>query len=266
MIAARRCAVCFATLLAGCGGGPTAPSEPQQQPGTTASCRTFATRQTATYSSASNVPGVPAFEGSSTTSCSFDRQSATLRCEITTTFAPCISNSSQTSSTSYASVADFVDEGALLGRTLATSGSSSGGSTSVPSGGGCVSAPLPASTQSYTYDAQRRLTSASDSNGGLTTYTGWDASGRPTRGTLSLSGCSSLPLSIAYDDASRTVAYVTERGGIGTCPLVTSMTTYDALGMPSRTSSTGTVSGPSGDVVTTTVGVNMVSATAQVCK
>jgi hypothetical protein len=252
-------------LLAGCGGGnPMAPSQPSSQPAA-ANCRTFATRQTSTLTSTSTFPGVPVIEATGSTSCAFDAPSATLRCESTTAIAPC--NSTGSFSSTYLSVADFVDEGAVIGRTLVNRGTSSGTVSTPDLRGGCVSAPFPATTVNYTYDAQRRPTSASDSAGAVTiTYTAWDASGRPTRGTTSSSVCSSEPFSYAYDDVARTIVYSTERGGIGTCLLSTSVDVYDAMGLLVRTSGTTTLPSPFGDSTITSVGVYLVNATAQVCK
>jgi hypothetical protein len=62
------------------------------------------------------------------------------------------------------------------------------------------------------YDAQRRLTKATNNSGGatiVTTYTAWDMHGRPTAGVMSPGGA----LRIRYDDASRTAT--TERS-VGT--------------------------------------------------
>jgi hypothetical protein len=260
----KRSICCVATLLAGCGGSdPTAPSQTSQPAG--ANCRTFATRQTSTLTSTSTFPGVPVIEATGSTSCAFDAPSATLRCDSTTAIASC--NSTSSFSSTYSSVADFVDEGAVIGRALVSRSTSSGTVSTPDLRGGCVSAPFPATSVNYTYDAQRRPTSASDSTGAVTiTYTAWDASGRPTRGTTTTSVCSSEPFSYGYDDAARTIVYTTERGGIGTCPLSTSIYVYDGMGLLVRTSGTTTLPSPFGDSTITSVGVYLASATAQVCK
>lgn len=165
------------------------------------------------------------------------------------------------------SVDDFVDEATPLGRVLANRASTSGGNISVPGPeGGCIAVPVPAITVDYTYDGQRRPTSTADSTGGGTTYTAWDSHGRPTRGTSNQTTCGSQPFSITYDDVARTIVRTSEPGGIGTCPLLTSMSSYDAMGLLSRTSVTVTLTGPFGTITTTSVGTNVVLATAQVCK
>lgn len=252
-------------LLAGCGGGnPMAPTQPSGP-----NCRTFATQETFTFTSTtSGIPGVPAVpptQATGTSTCTFERPTATLLCETTTTIGSCTSTSS--SATAYLSVDDFVDEATPLGRFLANRVSTSGGNSSVPGPDGrCISVPLPAITITYTYDAQRRPTASSDSTGGGTTYTAWDGSGRPTRGTSNSTVCRSQPFSISYDDVARTIVRVAEPGGMGTCPLFTSMSTYDAMGLSSRSSVTGTIPSPFGDITITTVGTTVVLATAQVCK
>lgn len=220
---------------------------------------------TTTSSGFAGVPPLPPIEATGTSSCTFERATATLRCESTIAIGSCTSMS--TGVTAYLSVDDFVDEAALLGRFLANRTSSSSGNSSVPNpDGGCLVVPVPAISVSYTYDGQRRPTSSSDSVGGGTTYTAWDTSGRPTRGTSNAATCGSQPFSISYDDVSRTIVHTYEPGGIGTCPLFTSISSYDAMGLLSRTSVSVTITGPFGTLTTTSVGTAVVGATAQVCK
>jgi YD repeat-containing protein len=99
------------------------------------------------------------------------------------------------------------------------------------------------------YDAQGRLTTATNEAAGTTittTYTAWDATGRPTAGKNSVTG----PLTITYDDATRT-ATTKSAGG-------TQAQSYDANGNPSMLVQTYGES-----VFKTTTSIK---STAQVCK
>lgn len=116
-------------------------------------CRSYPSVYTATISDGT----------SSSTSCSFDRSLATLNC----------SGPYGVTVRAYNSLTDFVDEGQLLGRILATSEQSPGHLTS------------------YTYDEQRRLarwvavySDRSWNDRADSVATAWDALGRPTVATM----------------------------------------------------------------------------------
>jgi YD repeat-containing protein len=126
-----------------------------------------------------------------TGSCSFSQADNSLRCQLTG------SSFMTTIITSYATVADFVDEGQFLGRTLAQSRTqqSQNGST----------------TTTYRYDGQRRLTEwdttgvASES----ATVMGWDVNGRLTVATDTVStplGTTTCSFTASYNDAARTAS------------------------------------------------------------
>jgi hypothetical protein len=212
-----------ATTLA-CSGGSSNPAAPGSDSGSggsggssSTSCRTFTTAADVTTVSG-GVTTTAKVTGSFATS---NRQS---------TSNTLFTNGSLCSTTlgNYQSVADFVDEVRvvppvfLLTSTTTTTSGSCGG-TSV--------------TQTYTYDAQRRLTQQSASTG-TTTYSAWDSAGRPTTGR---SGTSTF--TIVYDDAARTQTSTTS-GSNGTS---TGILTFDANGNQIRNE----VRGASGTSVTT---------------
>ncbi|MBL8953343.1 MAG: Ig-like domain-containing protein [Myxococcaceae bacterium] len=170
-----------------------------------------------------------------------------------------------TSVRTYASVAEFVDEGLLL----------EAGNGPVDD---IVTNPGGSNTVTYTYDAQRRRTGLTWSVVSAVTYiareeqyTAWDSRGRPTSGRANMyshsagEGCTGKTFTATYDDVGR-VAVRTYQGGVnlsgmninwctGTNEARTS--TYDARFIPTQviqqTTSTST------DTYT-------VTATAQVCK
>jgi YD repeat-containing protein len=150
-----------------------------------------------------------------------------------------------TQTSRFASRADIVDEVAVnppLARSLGTT-------TVTTAGGFSLTA-----TATNSYDSQRRLTSVAVVTSPVPlsttfTYSAWDASGRPTAGTFAISPGPNGSVSIAYDNANRTV---TRNDGLNTC-----IQTYDPNGNIQRETCTGT--SPS----TTTVSVQ---STLQICK
>jgi hypothetical protein len=90
----------------------------------------------------------------------------------------------------YASLADFVDEGQIIGRDLFTLSVSN-----VPTTGGL--------TITNTFDAMRRVVEM-DSSGQRISYASWDSQGRPLTGTFTLS--TSFPctgtVGFNYDDSA----------------------------------------------------------------
>jgi hypothetical protein len=144
-----------------------------------------------------------AARGTGTLSTSFNIAAATFMTNFTQTFtAPGDSVNCTfqgTSTTTYDSVADFVDEnnpiGKLLSRSTATTLQSASGCAQPPSG----SVPVTATRQ---YDSQRRLT-----KDGTFSYTAWDSSGRPTIGTAPTPPglCGPQSVTMLYNDAARTI-------------------------------------------------------------
>jgi len=246
-----------------CGGGSTQPTTtgttgtttptPTPTPTPTGqACRTYPARYTQTITT---VPAV--INVSATYTCSFAMSSAALTCSRS---GP---DFSDTETTTYASVADFVDEGAFLGRILPTRQQFS-----------YVSPFAFTVAIAFQYDAQRRVTqyvvtpSGPGISSGATTFSfsGWEARGRPSSGRLIYPGSSAnCTLNIAYDDNNRSIGWT-----FGTCPagdttaigltgLQGKTETYDSTFFLSRVTATL----PNGTSSTTT---NSIQSTFQVCK
>ena len=165
-----------------------------------------------------------------TYSCAFNTGTHALACTSSRNGVGCETNTKQ-----YASTADFVDEVSVspprqLFQTETWANISSCGAN-------------PNFTTTYTYDAQKRVTGASTSQGASATYTAWDAAGRPTASTSS-AGQSTW----TYDASSRT--------RVLNAPLATLTTVYDANGNVTSSHTTS-----NGGTTTTFSG-----STAQVCK
>jgi len=189
--------VVLATAAAGCGGnqsGGNTPTSPSTTPTTPSQqvCRSYPSQ----YSFTVEVTGGGQTQTSSGTgSCSFSTGDSRLRCEVRT------SAGLTTTTTSYASIADFVDEGQYLGRLLARSVLNE-----EPNGN--------RSTTTYRYDGQRRCTGwDTTSNNGFadaSNVTGWDARDRSTTFTknLTVPGVGTIACSavFAFDDSARTVS------------------------------------------------------------
>jgi hypothetical protein len=223
--------------------GPSTTSTSSNNPPTTppvttppvssATCRTYPTAASVTTVSGgttTNALLVGSFNTASNTS------------TITTLFV----NGGQCTSSvfTYRSTADFVDEvrvipGVSLQTTTTTTNTSACGSGT--------------SNVSYTYDAQRRLTSFTTNALGVSstaTYTAWDSSGRPTTGSFP-----GTTIANVYNDATRTwVQTQTIASGAAS----TTTTTFDANGAQLS------IVNVSGGNTTTTTFTN--TTTAQVCK
>jgi hypothetical protein len=219
-------AVIILTFTAACGREKTQIAGPDPLPTTPPVCRNYAT--------AMNVTGsTPSATTTSSVSCSFDRAALTLTCGPQT----------QT----YASVADFVEEAQAVGRVRVLRDEASSDRNS--------------RTLTYSYDAQKRLTGvefqfiqpASDPILSTTTYTAWDALGRPVASSGSDRSCTLG--TITYDDAARTATYASDPS----CRrVVISHVTYDAAG-----NRVGDVNLINGEVSSSTM--TIVTATAAVC-
>jgi YD repeat-containing protein len=169
-----------------------------------------------------------------TYSCTYNTATHALACTSSRNGVGCETNTKQ-----YASTADFVDEVSVnpprqLFQTETWANiSSCGGNPNV--------------TSTYTYDAQKRVTSGTSSQGASANFTAWDAAGRPTAGTAS-DGANNT---YTYDSSTRT------RVQTVTGPRSATVTTvYDANGNVTSTNSTS-----NGGVSTTFSG-----STSQVCK
>lgn len=188
---ARGAAVVVCVCVTGFGGAATGALAGQAREGGAQSCRTGI----ATYRIVTASPIVTStVEGR----CTFD--SATVE-------GTCVNDYSDSrggrftsvSITRHATVADVVDEVSVvppLNRAL--------GTTTTVKGAGLDTT----GTSTLTHDGRKRLTTiaAVSQPGGqtsTTTYTAWDAAGRPTAGTLA-SGRQSTAQTMRYDDSTRT--------------------------------------------------------------
>lgn len=231
--------IALITAAAGCGSStamnPLGPAPSPQ------ACRTYATEWTST-----STFGAPI-----THSASWSSSDRTY-----TEFVP--AGSSQVARrTTYASVADFIDEPGVVGRSLYMRRDACQGNV------GCTGA-LPASDIA-TYDSSRRQTGLQTQINGtvllLEIYTAWDGQGRPVGGSRAQPGLCTIPVVLAYDDGARTMSETPTGAGTGILclgVLTTSARTFDANG--NVISETGSAGG------TTTTTTSTITATAQVCK
>ena len=191
----------------------------------------------------SAVNKAPNLKAESTSTCIFDRKALTFTC--TTQHKDSLgTKTTAVSVTSYESIADIVDEVAAIPPRLrsnrvdsTTEGNRGATKTNVV----------------YTYDAQQRLTTEVATTQGsksvaTTTYTSWDAQGRPTAGTINVSGSRGSTLSLSYDDAKRVQTITSDAGG----QRVTCEMGFDANGNSISHSCRG--SGGLASTATTTIG------------
>jgi len=232
-----------ALLVIGCGGSSTDPSSND------ARCRRYATASTSAIT-ISNVP-----DATATTTCMFDRATATLRCTQTGSGGGgfCLM---QTSQTVYASVADFVEEAAVVGRERRQR-------MDTALGGGCSGINL---SSVYVYDGQKRPLNRTDSgaeaNPSMTTFGAWDALGRPTTEASARETCTGETWAVTYDDAARrtTTRTLSAGTGRGCAPsVVVSTVDYDADGNITR--QVVTAGG-----VTTRTQTNTITSAESVCR
>jgi len=178
------------TMLA-CGGSHNNP--PLQPDPVKTHCRTYAATLTTT---ATTAAGNSKFVSTESDSCQFERATRVLRCIATVTGGGC---TSIMRSATYATVADFVEEAEAVGRERWDT-------LEIVQSGGCSES---TARYVYTYDAQKRPVQQQLNNAGFqidTTFTAWDAQGRPTQDTwTSTSGCGSGTETRSYDDAARKV-------------------------------------------------------------
>ena len=186
----------FCACAIGCGGSKSAGSTPTS-PSTTPTppaqvCRSYPAQYSLTAEITGSQPQVI------NVGCSFNSTTSTLRCQHTSSTP---GTGSTTLTTTYASVADFVDEGQYIGRTLAQSVASENQAGN-------------RSTHTYRYDGQRRVAgwNVSDNSGGSMnmTATGWDSRGRPSTANVMITTPPPIGLSftctwaMSIDDAART--------------------------------------------------------------
>jgi hypothetical protein len=206
-MAPRAGALMLVLLLSGCGHdspiGPVSPT-PTNQPAQ--QCRHYATglaTESKTFVAGQTI------ESDESGTCTFDRASATLRCTYANSSSSC--PGTRTESTVYASVADFVEEAAAVGRfrylrrnTLMS---------------GCTGSAN--TTENNTYDGMKRpLTSEFAGSQGIkasTTFAAWDALGRPTQESSDNLTCVHQRLSLRYDDTARTRTSRITEAGTGQC-------------------------------------------------
>lgn len=226
----------------GCGGsgndsptGPTSSTPP-------ARCRTYATAFTSIVTLVSD-----SFSSTSTESesCQFDTATRILRCTVALSGGGC---STSIRSQTYATVADFVEEAEAVGRTRYSTWENI-------SSGNCTAS---TSSRSFTYGPDKRPVRSVTENAGFridTTFTAWDALGRPTEASSISTGTSncSRTESITYDDTART-----ETGRLNGCGSSSvGVAAYDAAGNPVNYVFTGGS--------TTFSRTSIVTATAAVC-
>jgi hypothetical protein len=239
-------AVACAGAMACGGGGGGSPSSPSGGGGglpAGASCRTAASsmRSVQQFTDGTNITTT------SDMTCTYNPGNNDVVCSGTYTDTS-LGTGTITQTTRFLSKADIVDEVAVIPpRPL-----SPGTTTVIAAGGASIT-----TTATNTYDSQRRLMStrtvtpiaAVGEITTMTTFNGWDLSGRPTTGSITFTPGGSNPVSYTYDSTNRTV---TRNTGLNTCTV-----THDQNGNMTREVCTGTQ--PS----TTTVTIN---STQQICK
>ena len=190
----------------------------------------------------------PGFSADTMTTCRYDK--ATNQSTCTNNYTDSFGTSTTTVSvTTFASLADAIDEINVIPprrRSLRTDTTATGGRGSITS------------SLVNTYDGQSRLVQevGESSAGGTftTTYTSWDEAGRPTAGkTVMRANINSLTL--AYDNAARTVTTTTDTGG----QRLVCVLTFEANGNPAATSCKGPGGMTNGSTTSTT-------ATEKICR
>ncbi len=149
----------------------------------------------------------PNLQTESSTACSLDRKAVTWTCKSTNKDSRGTTTTTH-SVTTYKSIADIVDEIAVippLRRAVRVDSSFDG-----PHGSG-------KNNVVYTYDSQNRLVqdAATSSTGATakTTYSSWDAQGRPTAAGMTMSSGPGSTMTLKYDDAARVQTMTTEAMG-----------------------------------------------------
>jgi hypothetical protein len=227
-------AVALALLLAGVGLGATDGIHDA------ATCRNLATELTA------RVTAAGGFTATIKTSCTFNQSLKEGTCSVQYSDSQGTKTTSETT-TKYASIADIVDEIAVIPPLIyarSTTGKMSGNRGTT------------AGTSTNSFDTSRRITRTVNESAmgtSTTTYSDWDAAGRPTRASDVGRGFSNTR-SISYDDAARTRTTIVNGGQLRT------METFDADGNQIAATTTA-----AGATVATKTDVT-VAASQRLCK
>jgi hypothetical protein len=240
----RRTLAILAISTVACGGSktltstdtPTGTDVPKR-------CRQYASAATSESASGTSFG---TFTSNQSETCTFDSGARALRCTGSITGGGC-TNISKT--TTYASVADFIEEAEVVGRERYLT-------AEITQSGDCTGS---TARHVYTFDEQKRPLSHQTDNAGSvssTTYTAWDSLGRPTQQSGTIGGnCGTLTTTTTYDDAGRSVS----SESLSNCGGKSHLTlTYDASGNVVYLLWT---SGTSSSFSTVTT----VTATAEVC-
>jgi YD repeat-containing protein len=199
------------------------------------------------YTQVQTATANPSFRATTVGTCTFTQSSLQFNCSLvytdTTGFA-----TTNTNITTYASVADIVDEVSVippLMRPLSVSGTTTSGGTTTTSSG------------TFTYDAQKRITRQAYVGGTTTTYSAWDSAGRPTAATAVGSNGQTTTLTMTYDNNARSMTTANVQGGV-----TTSCTqSYDVNGNPTTYECSSSIANAG-----TTNGTTTVASTAQLCR
>ena len=193
---------------------PTPPTNDGQ------TCREYS----ASFSTTSNLQ-------TSEETCNFNETNFQFTCNgsVTTNLNGTNIQQNFTRVTTYGSIEDFIAEGKIGVERKKTI------QYSTTAGG-----PIPASseTTNYTYDSKGHLTKVviTASSQQTSTYTQWDATGRPLVGQRTTAICSGAAISFAYESQSMEVSY---SGGTGVnCAPEKVVTSFNDKGVPTNTAAT----------------------------
>jgi hypothetical protein len=235
------------TLLIGCGGAdtsstPVSPTGPPQMSGV---CRNYASSVTATTTT--TITGQIANGATDDTTTSYNTATNLFSATGTGMYIQGLCRRSVSWTTTYASLADFVDEVSVIPpkmRWVHQSGTVVTGSAAGPCGNSTF-----APTTTNSYDSQGRIVSSVSTGelglsistgslgltipnittpGGTAVYTAWDVLGRPMAYRVAGPPVSG---SISYDDSARTRSTTVNNGGIST---TTAVDAFDSDGNPVR--------------------------------
>jgi hypothetical protein len=201
------------------------------------SCRELATELSV------QMTATGGFTASARTTCAFDRETKQVTCTLQQSDPR--GSSTMTTTSTYASVADIVDEIAVIPPLTYV----------LKAGGTQTGNPTPG-TVTNSFDAKRRITktvNTSASAESTTTFTAWDEAGRPTEAQDVGKGFSNRR-SISYDNVARTRTTVVNGGPLRT------VETFDANGNQIETLATS-----GGTAIASKTAITVVSS-QRVCK
>ena len=190
------------TFSIGCGGSPTGPAQ------VSGVCRNYASSVSSTTTT--TYTGMSPSVATQDITASYNTASNELADTGTGTYGNGVCRSSFSSSTSYGSLADFVDEVSVIPPKTRWVGQSRTVTNSGPSGPVFCSNNTTVTTKTNSYDSQGRL-ATSVSTGPRSSvatppnndvYTAWDVLGRPT--AYRPFEYSAALVQISYDDSART--------------------------------------------------------------